>query len=144
MKTIQFKKLVPGAKIPAFASSGSSGADVCSVEELTILPGDRAAVPTGLQVDIPEDMEIQVRPRSGLALKQGVTVLNAPGTIDRDFLGEVKIILINLGKVPFNISVGDRIAQLVAADVPRVRIVETETIDKTTARGSGGFGSTGK
>lgn len=144
MKIIKFKKLVPEAKIPAYANSGSSGMDVSSVAALTIEPGEWVAVSTGLMADIPEDMEIQVRPRSGLALKHGITVLNTPGTVDSSYLGEIKVILINHGKNAFSVNAGDRIAQFVVADIPRVCVEEVQDITKITARGTGGFGSTGK
>jgi dUTP pyrophosphatase len=124
---------------------GSSGCDVCAAvnEETTIPPGKRALIPTGFCFDIPEGFEIQVRPRSGLALKHGVTILNTPGTIDADYRGEVKIILINLGDEPFVIKRGDRIAQLVPARVAMdVSFIEDDTISETS-RGAGGFGHTG-
>jgi dUTP pyrophosphatase len=104
--------------------------------------GSRAAIPTGLIMEIPDGFEGQIRPRSGLALKQGITCLNSPGTIDSDYRGEVKVILANFGQEPVIISRGMRIAQLVIAPVTRVEIVETQTVDETS-RGSGGFGSTG-
>ena len=116
--------------------------DVVAAEGLTLAPGDRHAVATGFALAIPAGYEVQVRPRSGLALKHGVTCLNTPGTIDSDYRGEVKVILANLGGAPFSIHRGDRIAQLVPAPVLRATLVEVAALDDT-ARGSGGFGSTG-
>lgn len=134
-----------GAKLPAYQTEGSAGADVCAflTEDLVLQPMERAAVPTGLSFEIPFGYEIQVRPRSGLALKNGITCLNTPGTIDSDYRGEVKIILINLGKEAFTIHNGERIAQLV---VKPVFSADFEIVSKlsSTERGSGGFGSTGK
>jgi len=129
---------------PAYQSEGSSGADLkaCIREPMTLRPGERALVPTGLAVEIPEGLEAQVRPRSGLAARHGVTVLNAPGTIDSDYRGEVKVILVNLGREDFIVKPGDRIAQIVFAPVVRVRFAFGEDV-ATTARGEGGFGSTG-
>ena len=112
------------------------------LEELVLLPGERTAVPTGLIMEIPEGFEGQVRPRSGLALKQGITCLNSPGTIDSDFRGEVKVILANLGTEPFIVTRAMRIAQLIIAPVSRVEIVEISQPTQTE-RGTGGFGSTG-
>src|ERR1700712_1089358 len=132
-----------GLPLPAYATAGAAGMDVVSAEALTLQPGSRKAVATGFSIAIPAGYEVQVRPRSGLALKNGVTCLNTPGTIDSDYRGEVKIILANLSHEPFVIARGDRIAQLVPAPVPRARLVETDTLD-TTERGTGGFGSTGR
>jgi dUTP pyrophosphatase len=132
-----------GLPLPAYATAGAAGMDVVSAEDLTLQPGARKAVATGFSIAIPAGYEVQVRPRSGLALKNGVTCLNTPGTIDSDYRGEVKIILANLSHEPFVIARGDRIAQLVPAPVQRARLVETETLD-TTERGTGGFGSTGR
>jgi dUTP pyrophosphatase len=131
-----------GLNLPARATAGAAGADLVSAEETTIAPGQVHAVATGIAIAIPEGYEAQVRPRSGLALKHGVTVLNAPGTIDADYRGEVKVILINHGSVPFRIARGDRIAQLVVAPVTATRFERVEALTDT-ARGSGGFGSTG-
>ena len=128
--------------LPAYATEGAAGMDIVSAETLTLAPGDRAAVPTGLCIACPDGFEVQVRPRSGLALKHGLTVANAPGTIDSDYRGEVKVILINLGPKPVAIERGMRIAQLVVAPVTRGRFEEVASLDDT-ARGSGGFGSTG-
>ncbi len=131
-----------GLPLPAYASDGAAGMDVVAAESLTLRPGQRAAVATGMAFAIPPGWEIQVRPRSGLALKNGITCLNAPGTIDSDYRGEVKVILANLGDEYFEVKRGDRIAQLVPAQVQRARIVEVDELDPTR-RGSGGFGSTG-
>jgi len=136
-----------GIELPGYATSGSAGMDVRAAvpegEPMTLEPGARAMVPTGLSFAIPEGFEIQVRPRSGLAAKNGVTCLNTPGTIDSDYRGEVKVILINLGQEPFVIARGERIAQLVLAPVTRAMFEEVESLDDT-ARGAGGFGSTGR
>ena len=128
--------------LPAYATEGAAGMDIVSAETLSLAPGDRAAVPTGLSIAIPAGYEVQVRPRSGLALKQGLTVANAPGTIDSDYRGEVKVILINLGSKPAHIERGMRIAQLVIAPVTRGTFAEVDRLDDTV-RGQGGFGSTG-
>ena len=117
--------------------------DVVAAEALTLAPGARAGVATGFALAIPDGYEVQVRPRSGLALKHGITCLNTPGTIDSDYRGEVKVILVNLGEDPFPIARGDRIAQLVPASVQRAALESVETLDDTV-RGSGGFGSTGR
>lgn len=131
-----------GLDLPAYATSGAAGMDVVSAEDVTIPPGGRHAVATGLAVAIPQDYEIQVRPRSGLALKHGITVPNTPGTIDSDYRGELKVILINHGAVPFEVRRGDRVAQLVLAPVTRASWLVVDELDET-ARGEGGFGSTG-
>ncbi len=131
-----------GLPVPAYASAGAAGMDVVAAESLRIAPGARHAVATGFAIAIPEGYEVQVRPRSGLALKHGVTCLNTPGTIDHDYRGEVKVILANLGDEPFEIARGDRIAQLVPAPVQRAMLDEVDDLDDTQ-RGSGGFGSTG-
>jgi dUTP pyrophosphatase len=130
--------------IPEYQSDGASGADVRALldEELVIAPGDRAIVPTGLRLQVPRGLEAQVRPRSGLSSRHGITVLNAPGTIDSDYRGEVLVILVNLGHEEFRVRSGDRIAQLVFSPVVRVSFQARPLIDET-ARGSGGFGSTG-
>ena len=131
-----------GLPLPAYASFGAAGMDVVSAEELILPAGARHAVATGFAMQIPEGYEVQVRPRSGMALKHGITCLNAPGTIDSDFRGEVKIILANLGHHPFPIRRGDRIAQLVPAPVQHAVLYEVQRLDDTE-RGSRGFGSTG-
>ena len=142
---ILLKRLPHGADLPlpAYATNGAAGMDVVAAEALTLEPGNRAAVATGFAVAIPDGYEIQVRPRSGLALKHGITCLNTPGTIDSDYRGEIKVILANLGDAPFPIARGDRIAQLVPAAVQRADIAEVDELDDT-ARGHGGFGSTGR
>jgi dUTP pyrophosphatase len=131
-----------GLNPPVYATAGAAGADIVSAEDVAIAPGAIHAVATGIALAIPQGFEGQVRPRSGLALKHGVTVLNAPGTIDADYRGEVKVILINHGPEPFRIARGDRIAQLVVAAVAPVRFERVEALSGT-ARGTGGFGSTG-
>lgn len=131
-----------GLPLPAYATEGAAGMDVVSAEDVTIAPGARHAVCTGLAMAIPAGFEIQVRPRSGLALKHGVTVPNTPGTIDSDYRGELKVILINHGTEPFAILRGDRVAQLMLAPVTRATWLPVEELDET-ARGEGGFGSTG-
>lgn len=131
-----------GLALPAYATAGAAGMDVLSAEDVTIAPGARHAVATGLAMAIPPGYEVQVRPRSGLALKHGITVPNTPGTIDSDYRGELKVILINLGAEPFEIRRGDRVAQLVLAPVVQAGWLEVEHLDET-ARGEGGFGSTG-
>jgi dUTP pyrophosphatase len=132
-----------GLPVPKYATEHAAGLDVCAAEELVLQPGGRHAVATGFAIEIPHGFEVQVRPRSGLALKHGITCLNTPGTIDSDYRGEVKVILANLGDQPFPVRRGERIAQLVPAPVQRAAFVEVETLDGT-ARGSGGFGSTGQ
>lgn len=142
--TIQVLRLENGADtpMPDYATAGAAGMDICAAEAVTILPGKRHAVATGLAFAIPEGYEVQVRPRSGLALKHGITCLNTPGTIDSDYRGEVKVVLANLGSKSFAIEVGDRIAQIVVAPVMRGVMTEVKSLDDTV-RGSGGFGSTG-
>ena len=134
-----------GLPLPARESEGSAGADLRAAltEPLTMPPGGTAMVPTGLKLLIPEGYEMQVRPRSGLAARHAVTVLNSPGTVDSDYRGEVQVILINHGREDFTVERGDRIAQAVFAPVVRVRFVETDDLPATT-RGEGGFGSTGR
>ena len=131
-----------GLDLPAYATAGAAGMDVLSAEDVTLEPGARHAVATGLAMAIPQGYEIQVRPRSGLALKHGITVPNTPGTIDSDYRGELKIILINHGRDPFPIARGDRVGQLVLAPVVQGAWEEVAELDATD-RGSGGFGSTG-
>lgn len=132
-----------GLALPAYATPGAAGMDVVAAESLTLAPGARAAVATGFAIAIPPGYEVQVRPRSGLALKHGITCLNTPGTIDEDYRGEVKVILANLGQEPFAVVRGERIAQLVPAPVQRATLTEVEMLDDTE-RGTGGFGSTGQ
>lgn len=131
-----------GLTLPAYATDGAAGMDVLAAEEVTLAPGARQGVATGLAVALPPGFEIQVRPRSGLALKHGITVLNAPGTIDSDYRGEIKVILVNHGADPFKVRRGDRIAQLVLAPVTRASWLRVDELDDT-GRGEGGFGSTG-
>ena len=141
---VKIKRLAHGAglALPAYATKGAAGMDVLAAEECTIAPGARHAVATGFALAIPQGYEVQVRPRSGLALKHGITVPNTPGTIDSDYRGELKVILINHGSEDFAIVRGDRIAQLVFAPVTQAVWSEVEELDET-ARGTGGFGSTG-
>lgn len=141
---VYLKRLPHGAGLPApaYATAGAAGMDVVSAEDLVLAPGARHAVATGLAMAIPDGFEVQVRPRSGLALKHGISVPNTPGTIDSDYRGELKVILINHGAEPFEIRRGDRVAQLVLAPVTRASWIEVAELDET-ARGEGGFGSTG-
>lgn len=132
-----------GLPIPAMATHGAAGMDVVSAEDVILAPGARHAVATGFAFAIPDGYEVQVRPRSGLALKHGITCLNTPGTIDADYRGEVKVILANLGNEAFAVRRGERIAQLVAAPVQSAVFTEVEALDDTV-RGTGGFGSTGQ
>jgi len=133
-----------GLPLPAYTTDGAAGADLCAAveAEMIIEPGDRAAVPTGLVLEIPQGYEGQVRPRSGLAIKAGLTIVNAPGTIDSDYRGELKVLLVNLGSVAVSIGRGDRIAQLLVAPVTRASFIETTDLT-ASPRGEGGFGSTG-
>ena len=130
--------------LPVYKTSGAAGADVCAFlkEDIVIHHGEYTLVPTGLYFEIPEGYEIQVRPRSGLAFKNGVTVLNTPGTIDSDYRGELKVLLVNLGKEDFTVKSGDRIAQIILAPVTQADFVQAELLSQTE-RGEGGFGSTG-
>lgn len=137
-------KLNPKASLPVYATQGAAGMDVhaCLNEDMIVAPLSTAIVPTGLAVDLPHGYEVQVRPRSGLAFKNGITVLNSPGTIDSDYRGEIKVCLINLGKESFTITDQMRIAQLVVSPVLQATVELVDTIS-STERGSGGFGSTG-
>lgn len=141
---IRLKRLPHGAGLPApaYATAHAAGMDVVSAEDVILIPGGRHAVATGFAMAIPDGYEVQVRPRSGLALKHGISLPNTPGTIDADYRGELKVILINHGGEPFVIARGDRIAQLVAAPVQIATFAEVDELDDT-ARGAGGFGSTG-
>ena len=132
-----------GLTPPTYATEGAAGLDVVAAESLILGPGERHAVATGFSMAIPEGYEVQVRPRSGLALKSGITCLNTPGTIDHDYRGEVKVILANLGNEPFEVRRGERIAQLVPARVLKAAFREVEVLAETS-RGAGGFGSTGR
>jgi len=142
---IRLRRLPHGGDLPlpSYATAGAAGLDVVAAESLTLAPGGRHAVATGFALAIPPGFEVQVRPRSGLALKHGITCLNTPGTIDSDYRGEVKVILANLGEAPFEIVRGERIAQLVPAPVQRAAFVEVSELEETK-RGEGGFGSTGR
>jgi dUTP pyrophosphatase len=144
MVTVKLRKLRPQAQAPQYMSPGAAGCDAvaCLDVPLEIKVGMRVAVPTGWAFEIPEGFEIQVRPRSGFAYKRGLTVINAPGTIDSDYRGEVQILMINLGQEPVLVQPGDRIAQLVLQKVERVAWVEEDSLSDTT-RAGGGFGSTG-
>jgi dUTP pyrophosphatase len=133
----------PDVPMPSYATEGAAGIDLPSAEPVVIEPGRWSSVGTRLEIELPVGYEAQVRPRSGLAFKHGVTVLNAPGTIDADYRGEIRVLLINHGGDPYRIAIGDRIAQLVVAPVTRVQIDVTEGLTPTS-RGSGGFGHTGR
>jgi len=141
---IRIRRLEHGADLPLplYATNGAAGMDVVAAEELDLVPGQRHAVATGFAMAIPAGYEVQVRPRSGLALNHGVTVPNTPGTIDSDYRGELKVIMINHGDKAFAIKRGERIAQLVVAPVQHAAFVEVDALDDTE-RGAGGFGSTG-
>ena len=142
---IELKRLPhgDGLPLPSYATPHAAGLDLVAAEDLVLQPGERHAVATGFAIAIPEGYEVQVRPRSGLALKHGITCLNTPGTIDSDYRGEVKVIMANLGQAPFYVVRGERIAQLIPAPVLRARFTEVASLNETT-RGSGGFGSTGR
>ena len=145
MIEIELKRLPhgQGLPLPARATEHAAGLDVVAAEDLTLAPGQRHAVATGFAIAIPPGYEVQVRPRSGLALKHGITCLNTPGTIDSDYRGEVRVILANLGSEPFDVRRGERIAQLVPAPVLEAAFREVEALSETS-RGAGGFGSTGR
>ena len=144
--SIQIKRLphAEGLDLPAYETAGSAGMDLRAAVEapMTLAPGDRGLVPTGLSMAIPQGFEVQIRPRSGLALKSGITCLNTPGTVDSDYRGEVSVILINHGAEDFEIKRGDRIAQMVVAAVTQAQLTEVAELDET-GRGAGGYGSTG-
>ncbi|TFF96892.1 dUTP diphosphatase [Candidatus Thorarchaeota archaeon] len=141
--TVRVKRISPEARLPKQAHSGDAAFDLYSVIDHDLQPGERYAVPTGIIVEIPDGYEGQVRPRSGLAAKNGITVLNTPGTIDSGYRGEVKTIMVNLGSEPFRIEKGMRISQLAIRPVPEVRFVEVDEL-ADSPRGEGGFGSTGQ
>ncbi len=145
MITIRLQRLPHGEDLPlpAYASAHAAGMDVVAAEDVTLAPGARHPVATGFAMAIPDGYEVQVRPRSGLALKHGLTCANAPGTIDSDYRGELKIILVNHGAEPFEVRRGERIAQIVPAPVLRAAFDEVTELD-ATERGAGGFGSTGR
>ena len=144
MQKILIKKLHSDVNLPAYETSGSSGMDLQAYisEEIVLKPGERKLIPTGLSIAIPENLEIQIRPRSGLAYKKGISVVNTPGTIDSDYRGEIKVLLINLGKEDFIIKKFERIAQMVVCPISKVVLSETNDLPDTI-RGEGGFGSTG-
>jgi dUTP pyrophosphatase len=144
MKAVRIARLAngEGLPLPAYETKGAAGMDLRAAEKTVLRPGERYLIPTGFAIALPEGHEAQVRPRSGLAIKHGVTVLNAPGTIDCDYRGEIRVPLINHGQSDFAIQRGDRIAQMVVAEVARVQWQEDESLDETE-RGSGGFGSSG-
>lgn len=139
---VKIKRLVPEAKLPRYQYPGDSGADLVAVTDYMLQPMQWFAIPTGISAEVPVGFELQVRPRSGLALRHGVTVLNTPGTVDAGYRGEIKVILLNLGSEPFHVSKGQKIAQLVVAPVVRGQFEEVDNLTKSH-RGSGGFGSTG-
>ena len=141
---LKVKILREGVTLPKYQTDHSAGLDLCACidKDIILMPGERVLVPTGISVELPDGYEAQVRPRSGLAINHGVTVLNSPGTIDPDYRGEVKVILINLGKEPFVIKNGMRIAQMVISKFERVEVEVVEELSQTR-RGEGGFGSTG-
>ena len=145
MVRILVKKFDKNIKLPTYKTSGSSGMDLVAYikNKITISPGKTVMIPTGIAVAIPKNYEIQIRPRSGLAAKKGISVLNTPGTVDSDYRGEIKIILINLGKRPFDIKSGDRIAQIIVCPISKAKFKEVRQLPKTT-RGKGRFGSTGR
>lgn len=140
--TVRFRLLDPSAKLPTYAHPGDAGMDVCSIEDVVIDPGARRLVKTGFAMEIPDGFEAQVRPRSGLAVKSGITVLNTPGTIDSGYRGEVGVILINLSDVPFRVEKGMKIAQMVIAKFERAEVEAVGELS-SSERGTGGFGSTG-
>ncbi len=143
MTQLKVKRLDPAAVLPSYARRGDAGLDLCAVRAISIAPGASALVPTGIAIELPPGTEGQVRPRSGLALKHGITVLNTPGTVDEGYRGEVGVILINHGTSPFAVSAGMKIAQLVVS--PRIEVEVSEVADLSeTQRGAGGFGSTGR
>lgn len=136
-------KAAEGIALPAYATAGASGMDIRACENALIKAGERGCVGTGLYIEVPDGFEAQIRPRSGLALKHGVTVLNTPGTIDSDYRGEIRVILANLGSEDFAIEPGDRIAQMVFAEVAKAEFEQADELGETT-RAAGGFGSTGR
>jgi dUTP pyrophosphatase len=139
---VKVKRIAPDAKLPAYAHEGDAGMDLFANESLELKPGERALIGTGIKIELPPNTEAQVRPRSGLAIKHGITVLNTPGTIDSGYRGEVKVILINLGQETVKIEKGQKIAQIVFKHVEHVELEEVDKLSETT-RGEGGFGSTG-
>ena len=144
MTKIQIKKLSNEVLTPKYETSGSSGMDIAAYikQDITIEPGEKALIPTGFSLSIPLGYEVQIRPRSGLAAKKGITILNTPGTIDSDYRGEIKVILINLSKDGFSVKNGERIAQMVVCPIEQVSVEEVKELSETD-RGTSGFGSTG-
>ena len=142
MIDLKVKRINKEAKLPEYAHAGDAGLDLFSIEDLVINPGEVALVHTGIKIELPEGTEAQVRPRSGLALKNSITVLNTPGTVDEGYRGEIGVILINHGKTPFKVEKHMKIAQMVIKPVIRVNVLETEELSDTS-RAEGGFGSTG-
>ena len=145
MSKVLIKKLDPSVKLPSYKSEGASGMDLTAFlkKSITIKPKTSSLIPTGISIAFSKDYEIQIRPRSGLAVKNNISVLNTPGTIDSDYRGEIKIIIYNHGNDDFEINNGDRIAQMVLVPVMKIEFEETDTLPETL-RGKGGFGSTGK
>lgn len=139
---VLFQKITPDAIIPSYAHPGDAGMDIRSCEYAELKPGQRKLIRTGLKMQLPPQTEAQIRPRSGLALKHGITLLNTPGTIDAGYRGELGVVMINLGDAPFTIDAGMRIAQMVVAPLPQVITVEVQKLEES-ARNEGGFGSTG-
>ncbi len=142
MIKIKVKVLEEGISLPEYKTESSSGMDICSAVDLVIKKGSFSVIPTGIAVEIPPEYEIQIRPRSGLAMKHGIGVLNAPGTIDADYRGEIKVILFNFSDVDYKISKGDRIAQIVLSKIYKAKIIKAKKLSDTK-RGKGGFGHTG-
>ena len=144
IQKLRITRLTPDARLPLYMSEAAAGLDLsaCIKAPLTLQPSARSLVPTGLSIQLPPGHEGQVRPRSGLAVKHGITLLNTPGTIDADYRGEVRVLMVNLGQEPFTVEPGMRIAQLVVAPVTRVEVEEVEELEQSE-RGAGGFGSTG-
>jgi dUTP pyrophosphatase len=137
-------ELYPNTQLPEYKTSGAAGMDLCSAERVVLAPGSRTLVPTGVKVAIPEGYEGQIRPRSGLALKHGISIVNSPGTIDSDYRGQIGVILINLGRDTVILEAGERIAQIVFTPVAQAVFTQVEDISQfSTERGEGGFGSTG-
>ena len=141
--TVKFQRMYPSVRMPRYMTPGAAGMDVCALEGGELPPGESAAFRTGLMAEVPPGWEIQVRPRSGLAARHGITVLNSPGTVDADFRGEIGVLLINTSEDHYDVKAGERIAQLVVAPAPQAEVVEVGEVG-ATERGGGGFGSTGK
>lgn len=143
---LKVKRLPHGRDLPRYATPGSAGMDLTAAidEPYTLMPGDRYAMPTGIIIELPPHFEGQVRPRSGLAFKAGISLTNCVGTIDSDYRGEVKVLLINHGREPYTFEPGERIAQLVVVPLPHVEVLEVDELDDGAERGAGGFGSTGR